>query len=158
MNNILFEYLKQSPIFANLEPHLFQTVETHLAFQELQPNEYLFKEGEHGDYIAFVLVGELVILKGINNQIGVISEGDCIGEMALLDTLTRSAAAMASKPTALVTLSKKNFQMLLTEHPKIGVELFRGIANLLSLRLRRTTQDLSNAKQEISQLKSQLEN
>lgn len=154
MNNILFDYLKTSPIFSRLEPHMFQIVESHLIFHELQPNDYLFKEGEHGDYIAFVLVGELLILKnnqqGSNTQVGTTKAGDSTGEMALIDTLSRSASAMASQPTALVTLSKKNFEMILNEYPKIGSEMLRGIANLLSLRLRKTSEDLAVARQMIN--------
>lgn len=152
MNNILFEHLKTSPIFSKLEPHMFQTIENYLVFYELQPNDYLFKEGEHGDYIAFILVGELLVLKnnqhGSSTQVGRVKAGDCIGEMALIDTLTRSASAMASQPTALVTLSKKNFEMILTEYPKVGIEMLRGIANLLSLRLRKTSEELAKNQQK----------
>lgn len=150
MSNLLYDHLKNSPIFANLDPFMFQILEQHLVFQELVPNEILFNEGEHGDYLAFVLLGNLAILKNNANdsgltQIGNISQGDSIGEMALIDMLTRSATVKASELTALVKLSKKDFETILTDYPRIGIEILRGIAVLLSLKLRRTSENLSRS-------------
>ena len=48
MDNPLFEYLKNSPIFSRLDPYMFQVVENSLHFKQLSPQEVLFTEGEHG--------------------------------------------------------------------------------------------------------------
>lgn len=145
--NILFEQLKHSPIFARLDMFMFQTVETKLVFQKLEAGEMLFNEGEHGDYMAFVLLGELVALKsnpdGSSLQIGKVKAGDSTGEMALIDALTRSASVQATQLTALVRLSKTDFETLLTDYPRIGVEMLRGLATMLSLKLRRTSENLT---------------
>lgn len=149
MENMLFEHLKYSPIFTTLDALMFQTVEQRLVFRELAPEEILFNEGENGDYMAFVLVGQLLILKttttGDKIPIGHVGAGDSIGEMALIDTLSRSATAMAVQPTALVMLSKNDFETLLTDYPRLGVEMLRGLAMMLSLKLRRTSENLSRS-------------
>lgn len=152
MSSLLYEHLKSSPIFANLDAFMFQIVEERLHFKELANNEILFHEGEHGDYLAFILVGGLDILKKPANsqddfiQIGHISSGDSIGEMALIDTLSRSATVRASSLTALVTLSKEDFENILNDYPKVGIEILRGITILLSLKLRRTSESLLRSK------------
>lgn len=152
MSSLLYEHLKSSPIFANLDAFMFQIVEERLQFKELASNEILFHEGEHGDYLAFVLVGGLDILKKSANYqdefitIGHISSGDSIGEMSLIDTLSRSATVRASSLTALVTLSKKDFENILSDYPKVGIEILRGISMLLSLKLRRTSENLTRSK------------
>ncbi len=147
--NILFEQLKHSPIFARLDTFMFQTVEAKLVFQKLEAGEMLFNEGEHGDYMAFVLLGELVALKtnpdGSTIQIGSVKAGDSTGEMALIDALTRSASVKAVQLTALVRLSKTDFEMLLTDYPRIGVEMLRGLATMLSLKFRRTSENLTRS-------------
>ncbi|MFW2177335.1 MULTISPECIES: cyclic nucleotide-binding domain-containing protein [unclassified Moraxella] len=147
MENILFTHLKNTPFFAKFDPYMFQVVEQHLKFRELAPKEVLFNEGEHGDYMAFLLAGELDVLKNGQNgsltQVGLIKAGDNTGEMALLDTLTRSATVRAVQPSALVTLSRQDFETILADHPRIGVEMLRGIAIILSLKLRRTSETLS---------------
>ncbi|ELA08412.1 cyclic nucleotide-binding protein [Moraxella macacae 0408225] len=151
MNNSLFDYLKKSPLFANFDPYMFQILEQRLVFKELFADEFLFHEGEHGDYMAFVLIGGLDVLKSNPTKsahlvhIGHIEQGDTIGEMALIDTLTRSATVRASETTALVLLTKKDFETLLTDYPRVAIEILRGIAILLSLKLRKTTENLSRS-------------
>lgn len=148
-DNILFEYLKSSPIFAQLDAFMFQTVEEKLIFQKLGAGDVLFNEGEHGDYMAFVLVGELAVLKASADggalQVGTVRAGDSTGEMALIDTLSRSATIKAHTVTAIVRLSKNDFETILTDYPRIGVQMLRGLATMLSLKLRRTSENLSRS-------------
>lgn len=110
MDNPLFEYLKNSPIFSRLDPYMFQVVENSLHFKQLSPQEVLFTEGEHGDFMAFLLIGELSVIKyspsGAEIKVGEIRAGESTGEMALLDLLTRSATIKAASLCALVTLSR----------------------------------------------------
>lgn len=147
--NLLFDYLKNSPIFARLDAFMFQTVEAKLVFQKLAKDEVLFNEGEHGDYMAFVLVGELGVIKsspdGSTVQVGTVRAGDSTGEMALIDTLSRSASIRASEVTAIVRLSRSDFETILTDYPRIGVEMLRGLATMLSLKLRKTSENLSRS-------------
>lgn len=143
----LLKFLQSNFVFANFDAQMFQTIEKYLKFVELAPDEYLFHEGEVGNYMAFVLVGGLAIEKkgtdGKRVTLHQMKQGDSIGEMALLDTLTRSASVKATQITALVTLSRQDFEEILTQHPVIGVAMLRGIAILLSLNLRRTSENLS---------------
>lgn len=148
-DNILFEHLKSSPIFAQLDAFMFQTVEEKLIFQKLEADDVLFNEGEHGDYMAFVLVGELAVIKanpdGGAIQVGTVRAGDSTGEMALIDALSRSATIKASQVTAIVRLNKEDFETILSDYPRIGVQMLRGLATMLSLKLRRTSENLSRS-------------
>ena len=87
MDNPLFEYLKNSPIFSRLDPYMFQVVENSLHFKQLSPQEVLFTEGEHGDFMAFLLIGELSVIKyspsGAEIKVGEIRAGESTGEMAV---------------------------------------------------------------------------
>lgn len=149
MDNPLFEYLKNSPIFSQLDAYMFQVVENALHFKQLKPQEVLFTEGEHGDYMAFLLIGELSVIKyspaGTEVKVGEIRAGESTGEMALLDSLTRSATIKAASLSALVTLSRGDFERILADYPRIGVEMLRGLAIILSLNLRRTSEQLTRA-------------
>ena len=149
MDNPLFEYLKNSPIFSRLDPYMFQVVENSLHFKQLGPQEVLFTEGEHGDFMAFLLIGELSVIKyspsGAEIKVGEIRAGESTGEMALLDLLTRSATIKAASLCALVTLSRADFERILSDYPRIGVEMLRGLAIILSLNLRRTSEHLTRA-------------
>lgn len=154
MSSLLYDHLRSSPIFNNLDAFMFQIVEERLQFKELTSDEILFHEGEHGDYLAFVLLGGLDILKksvNTDNQeqfikVGHISCGDSVGEMAIIDTLSRSATVRATSLTALVTLSKNDFEQILNDYPRVGIEILRGMSMLLSLKLRRASENMSNNK------------
>lgn len=143
----LLTYLKPNLVFSQFDSDMFQLVEKYLKFVELAPNDYLFHEGETGNYMAFVLVGGLAILKkdkaGTPIVIHQMKQGDSIGEMGLLDELTRSASVQATQMTALVTLSRQDFEEIVNQYPAVGVAMLRGIAMILSLNLRRTSENLS---------------
>ena len=51
----------------------------------------------------------------------------------------------AASLCALVTLSRADFERLLSDYPRIGVEMLRGLAIILSLNLRRTSEHLTRA-------------
>jgi CRP/FNR family transcriptional regulator len=146
-DSLLYEHLKNSPIFSMLDPYMFQLIEKRLKFCQLQPGEVLFTEGEHGDSMAFVLVGNVSVIKnnpdGKSVQVGRIGPGDSIGEMALIDSLSRSATIKAEQLTAIVILSKEDFETIINDYPRIGIEMLRGISTMLSIKLRRTSEQLS---------------
>lgn len=149
MHADIYERLRHNHVFAHFDRFMFQIVERVLAFRQLEANEYLFMEGEHGDTMAFVLHGKLDIIKknsqGLPIVIHQMHTGDSIGEMALLDDLTRSASVQATELSALVLLCRQDFETILTEYPQAGIAMLRGIATLLSLNLRRTSENLSRS-------------
>ena len=150
-DHLLLDYLKTSPIFSRFDGYMFQVIEPYLKFQQLEAGEVLFNEGESGNAISFVLVGSLAVLKknpeGELMQVGSIRAGDSLGEMAIIDTLSRSATVKALEMTAIVSLEKKDFETLMNDYPRISVEMLRGISIMLSLKLRRTSERLSQTNQ-----------
>jgi len=89
-------------------------------------NFYIISHGKieitkkYGDHEEFVL--------------GVYSDGDFFGEMALLDEGRRSATVRAVEPTTLLEISKNDFQTLLFKAPVLAY----GLLKELSVRLRMT--------------------
>lgn len=144
MDTSIFTLLSQNPIFQNLDKYALQLIEPHLQFRSLEADEVLFHEGDHGDFVAFVLLGQLAVCKFNRSQQPVIlahkQSGDSIGDMALIDALSRSATVQATQKTALILLPKPEFDKILLDHPRIGIEMLKGIAITLSLNLRRTSE------------------
>ena len=69
--------------------------------------------------------------------------GEFFGEMALLESLPRSATATAVENTRLHLLYRTKLEALLRSEPRIGVGIMRHLARLLSTRLRRASGELS---------------
>jgi len=146
MNKELENLISEIPVFNALDSE-----DTHILAQYLFPKELpmeglVCKEGQHGNFLSFVTSGELEIIKTLDNKeavISTISKGDSLGEMALIDGLTRSATVRACKTSSILILRRDDFNDLLEKHPKVGIKILKGIARLLSLNLRKASSQLT---------------
>ena len=147
MSERLADYLCLIPIFSALQPDELQAIEKFMFFNKIESGEYVFKEGEKGDYVCFVASGALDVIKLNHNAqpviITTLAKGSSIGEMALIDKLTRSASVRACTPTNLIVLTRKGFDLILKLHPAIGIKILKGVASLLSINLRNTSDKLA---------------
>lgn len=149
MSQAVIEFLILNiPILGRLKDKELMVIEKHLSFVEVTPGEVVFQEGDRGDYVCFVVEGSLDVLKrsgtGEDIVISTLSKGRSIGEMAVIDDLPRSATVRARTKATLLTLSQQNFDYILAEHAAIGVKILKGIAQLLSLNLRKTSSRLAD--------------
>lgn len=90
----------------------------------------IFIEGEPGDVMYVVVTGQVdVLVRG--KLVEELEAGGVIGEMALIDTGTRSATAIAKTDCKLVPISKKRFQFLVQQTPNFALQLMRIMADRL---------------------------
>ena len=136
------------PILARLKDEELRTIQKYLNLIEVIPGEIVFKEGDRGDYVCFVVDGALDVVKesatGESIVMATLSKGRSIGEMAVIDELPRSATVKARTKSTLITLSRDNFNYILAEHSTIGVKILKGVARLLSMSLRKTSSKLAD--------------
>jgi CRP/FNR family cyclic AMP-dependent transcriptional regulator len=136
------------PILAKLKDKELRTIQKYMNLIEVIPEEIVFKEGDRGDYVCFVVDGALDVVKesasGESIVIATLSKGGSIGEMAVIDELPRSATIKARSKSTLITLSQENFNYILAEHSAIGVKILKGITRLLSMNLRKTSSRLAD--------------
>lgn len=95
------------------------------------PGEEIFAEGEAGDALYLVLDGKVRVHRD-DRMIAELGERECFGEMAILDAEPRSATVTALSDTALLRISREDFQELLAEKPEIAL----GVIKVLTRRLR----------------------
>lgn len=147
MTERLADDLSLIPIFSSLEPEELQALESHVHLRRVAPGEFVFREGERGEYLCFVASGTLEVIKFNQGAqpvvISKLTRGSSIGEMALLDRLTRSASVRAATAASLVVLTQHDFEHILSTHPAIAIKIMKGIALLLSHNLRRTSDRLA---------------
>ena len=135
------------PILAKLKDKELKAIEKYMNLIDVIPGQTVFKEGDRGDYVCFVVDGALDVVKesasGESIVISTLSKGGSIGEMAVIDELPRSATIKARSKSTLITLSQENFNYILAEHSAIGVKILKGITLLLSMNLRKTSSRLA---------------
>lgn len=144
----IIDYLMYIRMFDKFEPNELEIVARYMNFIRISKDEILFREGDKGDYVCFVVNGTLDVVKqsmaGEGVAITEMSKGRSIGEMSVLGDFLRSATVRARTETKLVILTQRNFELILEEYPKIGIKILKGISRLLSLSLRDTSGRLAD--------------
>ena len=144
----IIDSLNNIPIFDSLNAKELGVVAKHMNLIDVNLGEYVFKEGDSGDYVCFVANGSLEVLKksevGDTVVIATLNRGRSIGEMSVIDHFPRSATVRARTKATLVTLKRRAFDAILDKHPTIGAKILKGISRLLSQNLRRTSSMLAD--------------
>lgn len=97
---------------------------------EINSGGVLYREGDSASAMYVLVEGEAQISIG-----GIFFErctqGNCVGEMALLDNLPRYGTVTALTHCRFILIDKKRFHFLVDESPGFALELMRVIARRL---------------------------
>jgi CRP-like cAMP-binding protein len=91
-----------------------------------EPGQIIFCEYEPGYDFYFIQDGQVKITKTIGNSqktLDVISKGDILGEMAILEQEPRSATAIAVDRVKSLQFNRDNFETLINGHPQLAFKL-----------------------------------
>lgn len=138
--------------YQNLRKNILFSDLTHAEFQRLlkisktiilKEGDCFIHEGEEADKFYFIVSGHIIITKsGTQNEhehfIAELSQGETVGEIALLDHRPRSASAKAITESVLLSFSLKELNELAAEYPSFNKVLMHLTANI-STRVRKTT-------------------
>jgi len=150
-NNIIKEHLdilRSEMIFSFIEDDDAEKVIPFFDSVDYPVGAVIFKEGEAGDFIGFVVSGKLEVkkqteFKGNQLIIALLSSGALVGELSIFDQHKRSATVEAVEDTTMLILRNKALDALIQQHPYTGIKLLKGLIRILSLRLRKATERLT---------------
>jgi len=141
-NEKLIVLMKNITVFSDLSNEQLRELTHYLFLKAVENDQYLFKEGDVGDFLCFVVSGKLSVLKegeGKSIEVATLTEGDVLGEIAVIDGEPRSASVRATSHSHVVVLRKDQFDLMHESHPDISYAVVKGIARSLSQRLRSAT-------------------
>jgi serine/threonine protein phosphatase PrpC len=145
--NLKIDTIQGMPLFKFLAyPELVKIINI-TQMVEVNPNDTIIKEGEQGDELYIVLTGTVRVHKGDTNIVD-LKNGAHFGEMALIDTAVRSADVTAKEHTKLLKISRQDFFQVIRNEPPLATKLLWSFLQVLSDRLRTTSEDLSDAREE----------
>lgn len=149
--NEIIEMTGAIPLFDKIESEQIGAIAAQMRVMRLDEGQQLFAEGEHGDYICFIVSGTLEVVKrsqhGHMVYVSTLHRGRSIGEMALTDSLPRSATVIAQTPCTLLVIAHEGFDQILENSPRAGVSLLKSLSRVLSLNLRRVSGELADARE-----------
>ena len=122
--------------------------------REYEPGENIIEESGEDPYVYFLLSGQVKVQKkGVLITI-IDNEGEIFGEMRVLDGLARSATATAETKTVCLAMDTSATDRLGSKDERASflLILYQVITELISIRLRTTTEELVRARKKIKQL------
>lgn len=150
-NTEMMENLKKMPVLEPFEDQELKKLMEMSKVRKYRPGECIVEEGKSDTWLYFLMYGQVKITKK-GKEVAILKrKGEVFGEMGALDSSRRSASAHALTDT--VCLATDIFYIeKLTGNDKIafGYVLYRLLAEILSRRLRKTTEALMAAKGRIN--------
>ncbi len=126
------EFLGAVPLFTDLATDLREALAGRAREVNIDAGEWLFHEGEPGDVLYVVRAGRLeVVDESTGAVLRELGRGDALGELALLTESPRSASVRAARASALLAVSRGDFESLLVEAPALSRALNRVLATQL---------------------------
>lgn len=134
--------LAVNPLFASLGAEAVETLATLCVTRSLEAGQTLFLKGDPGDALYAIRRGQVRITDGTGDgrrtTLNVLGPGDVFGEVALLDGRPRTASALASEPTDLFVILRRDLLAMIARRPGLAVQLIELLCERIRWMSRRT--------------------
>jgi len=111
--------------------------------------DVIFQEGDPSEAAYLIVSGEISIVKGYGTadprELAVVGAGEYVGEMGAIDSLPRSASAIAQGPVICAPVTPVEFMDMLRRNPDEAIDLLK----ILFERLRAANRRLAQIEQAI---------
>ena len=133
MERVLF--LRDVPLFAALPPQDLQPIAAIATEHAYEDGDTIAVQGEPGEEMHIIVSGEVAVsmrdAAGDERVVAVRSEGEAVGEMAVITHEPRVATLLARGSVRVLTIAKPQFEAILRERPDTAI----GVIHVLSRRL-----------------------
>ncbi len=143
------ELIQQMPIFGAISAETIHFLLDDAPRIEKSAGSFFFREGEPAEFMYVIESGRVTVCKnwqGHELRLRRLAEGDCFGEMALLDLFPRSASVRADTECRAVRLAPDDLHRLFERDPEQFALFQMNIAREMSRRLRETDSQLFRAR------------
>lgn len=119
------------PLFAGCTSEELQEID-HLADEVHVPaGRTVLRQGDLGQEFALIVDGEADVVKD-DEVVATLGPGTYFGEVALLDSITRTASVVARTDLVLQVLDRRGFNTLLDDQPRLARSMLTGLAHRLA--------------------------
>lgn len=133
--------LKRTQLFENTPENILASIVPIITEHPIGRGEVIFEKGEMGNCMYVIYSGAVAIMDG-ETQLAEFGADDIFGELALLDTESRSASAEVTSDALLFKIGQDDFYDLMEER----TELLKSVLSILCQRIRRQNSRLRSAE------------
>ncbi len=153
--------LKRASLFSQLGDDELAVVARYSGYRRFEPGQVIFSQGSHRAELYLVKKGSVSIRRRgedeVEQEIARFVDGEVFGEMDLLDTVPRTASAVAEgEATLLLFPHDIEFSQLLEKHPETFARILRKVLGEIARRIRAIDKLVSEKTPWIEDLKRQL--
>ncbi len=139
--------LAKIQLFHEIHPAGIERLAAICAEESYRVGDVIFREGEVGDKLYFILDGKVRISREVSGMgeeaLAVLGPGAAFGEMSLIDDFPRSADARVHERCRLLVLTKSALEDLLFLDKDLAYEILWNFVKILSARLRETNDKMT---------------
>lgn len=110
-------------LFQGFNREEFVDLVSKLSLRHFEEDTIVVKEGDPGDSMFIVVVGEVRVLTRDSHNaevvLGNLREGDFFGEIALLTGKPRTATIITNTDTELLELTRADYENIVTRYPRV---------------------------------------
>jgi CRP/FNR family transcriptional regulator, cyclic AMP receptor protein len=122
--------LRSSPLGAEMTPSENGVLAEFVSLRSLADGEVLLPEGACDSLLHVVVRGRIHVVKdGAHGRtlLYTLEPGDLVGELSFMDDAPRYAALLASGPTEVLCLERKDVETLVDREPRVVYKVMRAI-------------------------------
>lgn len=149
MQEARIELLQRMPIFGGIKTEILQFLLGLCPIVSMPTDEFFFREHDQGDSMFVLEMGKAAVLKSWRGQdylLQTLNEGDCFGEMAVMDHCPRSASVRAVENCSAIRISAANLYQVYAQDLKQFALIQMNMGREVSRRLREADNRLFGAR------------
>jgi len=137
---------ESSLFFASLSREDIMLLSGHMDFYLTRPGDVIIREGDAGDFMLFIIDGEVDIFKKNvrrgQEHLTSVGAGTTLGEMSMIDGEPRFATCVANQLTTFAVLPRAGMAKIILDHPELSAKVLIKLVMILASRLRQTSEKL----------------
>ena len=149
MRDARIELLQTMPIFGGVRADILEFLIDLCPVVSVGADDFFFREDEPGDAMFVLECGKVAVLKswqGEDHLLQTLAEGDCFGEMAVMDHCPRSASVRAVADCAAIRISSADLYQVYAQDLKQFALIQMNMGREVCRRLRDADRRLFSAK------------
>ncbi len=149
---LYFDLLRRMPVFGGLNDDSLNLIVNRSSEISVPAGAYFFREGEGANSFYVLQEGTAIVERTCGQstlELGRFKRGDCIGEMAIIDLMPRSASVRAEVDCQALELALRSLHELYKQDLEQYAIIMMNMGREVSRRLRRADDQIMLLEQKL---------